>query len=223
MRKVPTLTTKLLTLGVGFLLVALASISLTLWITWRLEGGAAAVNEAGRLRMHTLRMALVQQNGLPGTGDPARPLYVPWSDTARQRFVSIHTAWAAARAAWLAPVPPGSAAVLAQADALVQQVDGFVSAIEAEIMRWTSLLHLFQMCMMAAAIAAALAFMAISYWVVLNPVMRLQQALLQMRQGALGTRLAVESDDEFGQLNEDFNRMAQALQASHDDLALKVR
>ena len=242
MRKVPTLTTKLLTLGVGFLLVALASISLTLWITWRLEGGAAAVNEAGRLRMHTLRMALVQQNGPPGTGelqalaqrfdasltllgtgDPARPLYVPWSDTARQRFVSIHTAWAAARAAWLAPVPPGSAAVLAQADALVQQVDGFVSAIEAEIMRWTSLLHLFQMCMMAAAIAAALAFMAISYWVVLNPVMRLQQALLQMRQGALGTRLPSESDDEFGQLSDGFNSMAQALQASHDDLALKVR
>ena len=61
MRKVPTLTTKLLTLGVGFLLVALASISLTLWITWRLEGGAAAVNEAGRLRMHTLRMALALQ------------------------------------------------------------------------------------------------------------------------------------------------------------------
>ena len=240
MRKAPTLTTKLLALGIGFLLVALASISLTLWITWRLEGGAAAVNEAGRLRMHTLRMALVQQNGPPGelqalarqfdaglallgTGDPARPLYVPWSGAARQRFLDIHTLWAAARTDWLAPVPPGTAAVLAQADTLVQQVDALVSAIESEIMRWTSLLHLFQLCMMAAAIAAALAFMAISYWVVLNPVARLQQALLQVRQGVLGTRLPVESDDEFSQLSDGFNRMAQALQASHNDLALKVR
>ena len=29
------------------LLVALASIGLTLWITWQLEGGAGAVHEAG--------------------------------------------------------------------------------------------------------------------------------------------------------------------------------
>ena len=240
MRKPTTLTTKLLALGAGFLLVAVFSISLTLWITWRLEGGAAAVNEAGRLRMHTLHMALVQQNGPPQalqalvqqfdaslallrTGDPARPLYVPWSMDARQHFAAIHGTWAVARAQWLSAAPPDTAAVLAQADALVQQVDRFVGAIEVEIMRWTAILQLFQLFMIAAAIAAALAFMAISYWVVLNPVARLQQAILQVRQGVLGTRLPVESDDEFGQLNAGFNRMAQALQASHEDLALKVR
>ena len=240
MRKPTTLTTKLLALGTGFLLVAVFSISLTLWITWRLEGGAAAVNEAGRLRMHTLHMALVQQSGPPEalqalaqqfdaslallrTGDPARPLYVPWSGDARQHFEAIHGTWSVARAQWLSAAPPDTAAVLAQADALVQQVDHFVGAIEVEIMRWTAILQLFQLFMVAAAIAAALAFMAISYWVVLNPVARLQQAILQMRQGVLGTRLPVESDDEFGQLNAGFNRMAQALQASHDDLALKVR
>ena len=241
MRKAPALTTKLLTLGAVFLLVALASISLTLWITWRLEGGAAAVNEAGRLRMYTVRMALAQQTGRPGelqalarhfddslallrSGDPARPLYVPWSDEAGQRFQDIHTAWSAARAQWLSATPPRPpAAVVVQADALVQHVDGFVGAIEVEIMRWTSLLHLFQLCMMAAAVAAAMAFMVVSYWVVLNPVARLQQALLQMRQGVLGTRLSVDTDDEFGQLHAGFNSMAQALQASHDDLARRVR
>ena len=35
------------------LLMALLSISLTLWVTWQLEGGEAAVNEAGRMRMQT--------------------------------------------------------------------------------------------------------------------------------------------------------------------------
>ena len=58
MRKKPSLSTKLLALGVGFLLIALASIGLTLWVTWQLEGGAAAVNEAGRLRMNMLRMVI---------------------------------------------------------------------------------------------------------------------------------------------------------------------
>ena len=97
MRASPTLTTKLLAMGVGFLLVALASIGLTLWVTWKLEGGAAAVNEAGRLRMNMLRMVLVLQSEPPDAvherarqfdasldllhaGDPSRPLFVPWSD-----------------------------------------------------------------------------------------------------------------------------------------------
>lgn len=39
MRNKPTLKTKLLALGAGFLLVAMASIGLTLWVTWNLEGG----------------------------------------------------------------------------------------------------------------------------------------------------------------------------------------
>ena len=36
----------------------LASIGLTLWVTWQLEGGAAAVNEAGRMRMQAYRLSL---------------------------------------------------------------------------------------------------------------------------------------------------------------------
>jgi two-component system, NarL family, nitrate/nitrite sensor histidine kinase NarX len=52
MRQRPwTLSSKLALLCAGFLLAALTSIGLTLWITWQIEGGAAAVNEAGRLRM----------------------------------------------------------------------------------------------------------------------------------------------------------------------------
>ena len=64
MRTPWTLTAKLVTTGITFLVLALASIGLTLWISWNLEGGAAAVNEAGRLRMMTYRMAL----GLPAQG-----------------------------------------------------------------------------------------------------------------------------------------------------------
>ena len=177
MRKTPTLTTKLLAMGVCFLVVAMTSISLTLWIAWKLEGGAAAVNEAGRLRMQTMRMALVLQGDSPQqlpalaqqfdatlellrTGDPARPLYVLWSDDARAHFKDIHVAWVRTRAQWLGSAPPERAVVLAQADTVVQRMDDFVGAIEAELMRWTALLHLFQLCMLGAAIAAALAFMA---------------------------------------------------------------
>ena len=52
-----TLRAKLGAVGGALLLLALLSIGLTLWVTWQLEGGAAAVNEAGRMRMQTWRMA----------------------------------------------------------------------------------------------------------------------------------------------------------------------
>ncbi|RQO81894.1 type IV pili methyl-accepting chemotaxis transducer N-terminal domain-containing protein [Acidovorax sp. FJL06] len=236
----PTLTTKLLAMGAGFLLVALVSIGLTLWVTWKLEGGAAAVNEAGRLRMNMLRMVLVLQAEpqqavqerarqfdasleLLRTGDPSRPLFVPWSEETRTRFDGIRVQWAVARTGWVSASPPDRAQTLAQADAFVQQVDGFVDAIEVQIAGWTAALHLFQLFMMALAIVAAVTFMAVSYLLVINPVARLQQAQARLRQGELGTRLPVETDDEFGQLSAGFNLMAHALQTSHDDLEHKVR
>ena len=57
MRRTWSLSAKLGVIGSTLLLVALASIGLTLWVTWQLEGGAAAVNEAGRMRMQTWRLA----------------------------------------------------------------------------------------------------------------------------------------------------------------------
>ena len=87
-----TLTAKLYTSGATFLVLALASIGLTLWVTWNLEGGAAAVNEAGRMRMQTYRLALELSGNRPirrrspalarsfdeslallRSGDPSRP------------------------------------------------------------------------------------------------------------------------------------------------------
>ena len=240
MRKKLTLSTKLLTMGTAFLLVALASIGFTLWVTWQLEGGAAAVNEAGRLRMNMLRMILAQQNEsrsdfvrleqrfedgleLLRTGDPARPLFVPWSEETRTRYERLRSEWQSIRAQWNGPEPPSAADAVARGDAYVSEIDDFVGAIEVQIMRWTAGLHLFQLFLVGLTIAAAVAFMVLSYWLVLNPVNQLRQALAAMRRGELGTRLAVETDDEFGQLAAGFNLMAHALQTSHEDLERKVR
>ena len=46
MQHTASLSKKLIRIGASLLLVALVSIGLTLWVTWQLEGGAAAVNEA---------------------------------------------------------------------------------------------------------------------------------------------------------------------------------
>ena len=47
--------------GLGMLLLALCSIGLTMWVTRQLDGAAAAVNEAGRMRMQSWRLVSLVQ------------------------------------------------------------------------------------------------------------------------------------------------------------------
>ena len=49
---------KLALVATPFLVLTLLAIAATLWVSWQLEGGAAAVNEAGRMRMQTYRLSL---------------------------------------------------------------------------------------------------------------------------------------------------------------------
>ncbi|MFP5461184.1 MAG: type IV pili methyl-accepting chemotaxis transducer N-terminal domain-containing protein, partial [Gammaproteobacteria bacterium] len=65
MRREGRLSTKFLLLSLLLLSVALVSIGLTIWATRQLDGGAAAVNEAGRMRMQTYRLALAASTSGP--------------------------------------------------------------------------------------------------------------------------------------------------------------
>lgn len=235
----PSLTAKLVATGIGLLLLALASISLTLWVTWNLQGGAAAVNEAGRLRMQTYRLAL--HLGMPGQreeaealargfdaslallaeGDPSRPLFVPWSTDSRARFGEVRRGWEQLRAHWLAT--PAAGDLRGDADAFVAQVDGLVGAIEAQIARWTSVLHAFQLALVGLAIAAAVVLFYTGYLFVLNPLARLRRGLADLQEGRLDTRIEVGSHDEFGELAAGFNDMARTLQSLYEGLEEKVR
>ncbi len=57
-RKHWSLSAKLTLVGTPFLLLALLATAATLWVSWQLDGGAAAVNEAGRMRMQAYRLSL---------------------------------------------------------------------------------------------------------------------------------------------------------------------
>jgi len=112
------LGTKLLLVAAPFLLLALLAIGVTLWVSWQLEGGAAAVNEAGRMRMQAYRMSLSISADQPQrvceqaqafarsletlrAGDPERPLFVPWDATVRARFSTVQNLWAQYHAHWV--------------------------------------------------------------------------------------------------------------------------
>ncbi len=229
--------TKVGLLGVGLLAVALASIGLTLWIGWQLEGGAAAVNEAGRLRMQTWRIAhavALQNQAEAGThlqqvdqalrlirdGDPARPLFLPRDATTAQAFESVSQGWLQFhRLAANQPAQLSSADV----DGMVKRVDHLVAAIEAQLAGWNTLLSSVQLALVALAIAAAVAFLYAAHLLVFAPVDRLRRGLAALERGDLRVRVAEGVRDEFGDLARGFNRMAERLQTLYAGMEDDVR
>jgi two-component system nitrate/nitrite sensor histidine kinase NarX len=233
-----SLAAKLGTLGALLLLLALGSTGLTLWVTWQLEGGAAALNEAGRLRMQTWRLvqgfddsARVHDNAgqfdrslaLLAAGDPARPLFVPRNAATAAAFEKVRLHWARLRAAWLGPGAPPQREAAQQAETLVADIDAFVGAIEAQLSFETGVLSAFQLGLMGLAIAGGIAMLYAAYLFVFDPLARLQSGLAKVEQGDLTARVEVGSADEFGRLTDGFNRMAATLQGFYRDLEGKVR
>lgn len=235
-----SLSAKLSAIGSTLLLMAFAAIGLTLWVTWQLEGGAAAVNEAGRMRMQTWRLAQTlarvdsaqtaglmtqfdQSLSVLRTGDPARPLFVPQDDVSRRAFAAVQHHWVMLKAQW--SVSPGPAADLSaqQANAFVADIDTFVLAIEHHLSRLTAILNAVQFVMIALTIGSAIALLYSAYLFVFNPLFRLQAALAKVEAGDLAARVELGANDEFGALAAGFNRMAQTLQGLYQNLESKVR
>jgi two-component system, NarL family, nitrate/nitrite sensor histidine kinase NarX len=235
-----SLSTKLIRIGASLLVLGLASIGLTLWVTWQLEGGAAAVNEAGRMRMQTWRLASAVQADLPAAevaklvaqfdqslsllrnGDPGRPLFVPWDDNVAREFSAIETLWQSQRPQWLAARPTDAQHSVQAADGFVGAIDGFVLRIEEQLSGFTAILNLFQFVMMALAVGGAVVMLYTGYLYVINPLGHLKRGLERVERGEFDTRVDVDTRDEFGQVAAGFNRMTATLQSLYGGLETQV-
>ena len=145
------LSTRIAGALVGFLLLALVAIGTTLWLSWQLEGAAAAINETGSLRRQEYRLAMLLGRDVhaPGNGyardaraqvasidaalaliargDPQRPLGLPPT-------AEIRTAFDAAALRWHFELRPLALAVLdAQGDARVATLRAFLGKVDAYV------------------------------------------------------------------------------------------
>jgi two-component system nitrate/nitrite sensor histidine kinase NarX len=238
-----TLGAKLALVALPFLLAALGAIATLVYMSWQIEGGAAAVNEAGRMRMRTYRIvlsageqdarALPQQVAeferslqLLRNGDAERPLFVPWDKAVRERFAVVERDWIDFRGRLREPKTSGLSATTdlgADALAFTLDIDAFVVGIEDHLSRWTALMHLLQVAMMGIALIAAAVLVHTGYRFVLEPLALLKDAFHRLQAGDLGGRVARTSTDEFGTLAEGFNDMAEQLQSMYRDLESRVR
>lgn len=239
LRKHWNLGAKLALVGAPFLLLALLSTAATLWVSWQLDGGAAAVNEAGRMRMQSYRMALSIGAGETSAlaeqvrefdqsldvlrhGDPDRPLFVPWDDTVRARFATVERDWTNYRARWIDTKPSTLLDLRPQTVAFASHIDALVTAIESHMAHWTAMLHLLQMTMLAMAILGATVLLFTGYLFVLEPVGQLKQAIEKIQSGDFDARVDRVTSDEFGTLADGFNDMAEHLQSMYRHLERKV-
>lgn len=237
MKNTASLSTRLIRIGAALLVTALVSIGLTQWVTWKLGGGAAALNEAGRMRMQVWRMTSAVQAGLPERtelvaqfdrsmrllrdGDNERPLFVPWDRDVRADFREVEAMWRMQREGF-ATGAETPAALMRSSEQFVQAIDRFVSAIERQMAGLTALLNLFQFLMMALAIGGAVVMLYTGYLYVISPLDKLREGLRRLEAGQFATRIDVASTDEFGQVAAGFNRMAATLQSLYGSLEAKV-
>jgi two-component system nitrate/nitrite sensor histidine kinase NarX len=242
------LSAKLVGIQIFALVVALVSIGSTLLVSWRLEGSAAAINDAGSLRMRTYRLAYLAQeigHGEPGSevarliareivdfdqvvatlrhGDPVRPLFVPDTAAIAAAFAEFDRDWAALKPR-LERAAAGSATgvMRPEFERFVAVVDALVVTLERDIAQTTSLLRSIQLALVALAIAGAVALIYLAFLFIIRPVHQLEEGLQRMAKGEFAVRLPVESRDEFGALARGFNDMAEHLEESYRTLEGRV-
>lgn len=241
-----SLSTKIVGVLIGFLLLALIAIGTTLWLSWQLEGAAAAINETGSLRRHSYRLTLLlaREAGsgpkvpeqiaaidrtllLVERGDPQRPLGLPPSPAIRAAFQHVVRQWSGQIRPLVmqAHATRGQAQLRleAQVERFVADIDRLVALIEQDNALRTFWLRASQLMLVAMAIGGTVALVYLMFGLIVDPVMRLRGGMRSMAASDFGVRLAVESRDEFGQLAAGFNEMADRLEHVYASLEDKVR
>ena len=235
-----SLGVKLALVGAPFLLLALLIIAITLWVSWQLEGGAAAVNEAGRMRMQAYRLSL----SIGTADDEALPAQLAEFERSlaaaarrRSRASAVRAVGrrraaglrgrrarlvAVSRAVDSARSPSRWSALRADTAAFTAHIDALVAAIETHMSRWTALLHLLQIAMMTLAVLGTAVLLYTGYLFVLEPVGQLKEATERIQRGDFGARVQRITSDEFGTLAKGFNGMAEHLQSMYRNLEARV-
>ena len=234
------LSTRIVCLLLGYLVMALLVIGTTLVLSWHLQGSGAAINVTGTLRMDSYRLGMLLADTpahdaavraqiakldatlvLLRTGDPQRPLLVPPDGAIRAGLDHVSGQWRDGLRPQVLAALAGStdrAAVETAIARFVAQADLLVGLIEQDSEASAFWLRASQMLLLALALIGTVAIIYMLFNMIIAPVERLQGGIERMRKQDFCVRLPVDSKDEFGRLAQDFNLMADRLHALYGNL-----
>ncbi|MDO9194214.1 MAG: type IV pili methyl-accepting chemotaxis transducer N-terminal domain-containing protein, partial [Undibacterium sp.] len=242
------LTFRILVTTLVGLALTLAAIGYTLLLSWQLEGGAAAINEAGSLRVRSYRLAVVLEHVSQTTageelaqfnstlsdlqeGDAKRPLFLPTTTPIRNQMRLVQNDWVQ-RMQVLAKKTMQETDVVSKQQALhqytealpsfVDNINKLVSLVEVELSEKTAWLRLCQTALIFMSLAASVTLLYLLYLWIVGPVTRMQSGIARMSKDDLSVRLPIETEDEFGVLAHAFNTMADRVQTVHRTLEERV-
>jgi two-component system, NarL family, nitrate/nitrite sensor histidine kinase NarX len=164
-------------------------------------------------------------------GDPQRPLFLPPTNRIQSAFKQVSARWHQTIQVLAVDVisdnPHQRMAAWGQfqseVDSFVREVDDLVKAIERDSEMRTFWLRASQMTLIALALSGTVAIIYLMFLLIIEPVERLRGGIEKMTEKDFSARLPVESSDEFGQLTQGFNHMADRLEALYNSLEERVK
>lgn len=235
-----------------FLLIALAAVGWTLYLSWQLEGVAAAINDAGSQRMRTYRIAHLMERDIDAgsgaamlageaerfdrvlrdlrQGDRERLMAPPRNSEVQARLLGVEEAWkstiAPLVAGYLAPAPADRAAARdafeRELEAFVGRINDLVLAMEHSYAHDTVQLRRVQAGLVALALIGTVVLLHFFTGQVIRPLGELRAGIRRMGDQDLSVRLPVTRRNEFGDLTTGFNRMAERLETAYGTLEQRV-
>ncbi len=228
----------------------------------QLDGGAAAINEAGAQRMRAYRMAYLAAQAahcadkrqtlltelqaaiqhydemllLLAMGDTTRPLFLPDDAVVRQQMDRILRQWHQKLRPLLHEIHsrmegdfadrPATLSLLAAIEpevrTLVTLVNELVFMLEHHQSAHTRGILMLLIAFLIVSVAGGMALLAFFRRQVVAPLAYLQRGIRQMAQADFTVRIPLYRRDEFGQLAEAFNGMAEELQSLYATLEARI-
>ncbi|MBH5328485.1 type IV pili methyl-accepting chemotaxis transducer N-terminal domain-containing protein [Eikenella sp. S3360] len=241
MKLLKSLSVRLKLLTLLWLVLAAASSSYTLLLSWRLEGSAAAINDIGSLRLRSYRIALLIRENAPAAeieqrlqqydgilanvrqGDRRRPLFLPPDDIVWQRFNELDTHWQqSVRPRFQVASQQHKPITDQELQPFLNRLDSVVSAVEQTNTRYISWLRLFQSSLLVLVAMSAAFMIFLLYWWIIRPLQHLQQGVAAIHGGQLGIQIPIDHSSEFARVDNGFNQMSSRLSQLYSHLEEEV-
>ena len=237
-----SLSTRLFFSVALWLICAVVFTGYTLLLSWQLENGGMAINDAGSLRKRTFQMALLHNqapsssnliteqlefeqvlSSLAGVGH--KKLFLSDNQELRDQVVLINAHWKQNIVPWYTQLTKNAALVSVDnryvIDDFSSEINRLVKLIEDDNTRIIRLLRLFQMLLIAMTVATAVTGIYLLYRLVIRPLDTLRGGIQRLRDGDLSSRVMIHTQDEFGLVSTGFNQMAAHLQDLYTNLEQK--